>query len=296
MQRQPVTGLAAVAAFRSDGRRLATTGPNGDLKVWDTTDPRQPHLLIRLTRRHRVIGAAWNPTASDLLATLSTDGSISVWRMVDDRPPQEMLRLRLPYGRTGVLTWLPAGRHVACASADGVISAWDLVSGARLTQVLGDSAECLSVLPGADGVLVAVYRDGSVRRTGTRTRYIRPVTAASWSGTGGLLAVARDDGTAEVRDESLRVRWARELSTAGGLLLTWHGDAAIVAADRAGRTLTAMDAAGRTLWRTRLGATPTSVDAAGEVVAVGGVPFAPLIVELAGGLPLSGGLHGNPQQ
>jgi WD40 repeat protein len=283
-----MTGLAALTAFRSDGRRLATTGANGDLKVWDTTDPRQPLLLMRLTRRHRVVAAAWNPTAADLLATLSTDGSISVWRMVDDRPPQEMLRLRLPYGRSGTLAWLPDGRHIACAGSDGVISAWDLVSGARQTQVLGDSSLCLSLYPAPDGVLRSVYRDGSVRQSGTRTRHIQPVTAASWSCTGGWLAVARDDGSVEVRDESLRTRWARAVTSTGASLLAWYGDAAIVVADRAGRTLTALDTLGRVLWRNRLAAVPTALSVAGEIVAIGGHSYAPWIVELGAGTTLTG--------
>jgi WD40 repeat protein len=281
------TGLASLTAFRSDGRRLATTGPNGDLKVWDTTDPRQPALLVRLHRRHRVLEAAWNPTAADLLATLATDGAISVWRMVDDRPPHEMLRLLLPYGRSGAITWLPDGRHIACASTDGVISAWDLVSGTRQTQVLGDSAVCLTLACCPGGGLRAVYRDGSIRQPGMRTRHIQPVTAAAWSLTGGLLAAGRDDGSVEVRNEKLRAVWSGEQATTGAMLLAWHEDDAVVVADQAGRSLAVVDASGRTVWRTRLATPPTSVSVADEVVAVGGHHFAPRIVQLADGKELT---------
>ncbi|GIE94142.1 WD40 repeat domain-containing protein [Paractinoplanes rishiriensis] len=281
------TGLATLTALRSDGRRLAATAPNGDLKVWDTTEPTKPHLLIRLTRRHRVIAATWNPTAADLLATLATDGSISVWRMVDDRPPQEMMRLLMPYGRSGKLAWFPDGRHIACATPDGVISAWDLVSGARQTQVLGDRADCLTLFPGPDG-LRAAYRDGSIRQPGTRTRHIQPITAASWSTTGALLAVAREDGSVEIRDESLRTRWTRAVSGGSPLLLAWYDDTAMVAADRGGRTLTAYDIAGRARWQTRLPGVPTGLSVAGDILAVGGCGFAPWIVELGTGTPLSG--------
>lgn len=287
-QRPPI-GLPALTVFRADGRRLATTGPNGDLKVWDTTEPRQPQLLFRLTRRHRMLAAAWNPTAADLIATLATDASISVWRMVDDRPPQQLVRLPLPSGRGGALTWLPDGQHIAFAGDDGVISLWDLVSGGRDNDVLGDSSACLALHAGPDGELRALHRDGTIRRPGARTLHIQPVAAASWSLPGGLLAVARGHGSLEVRDASLRTRWGRELATAP-LLPAWHGDDAVLAADRSGRTLTALDAAGRRLWQTRLAIVPSALSAAAGVIAVGGHNYAPEIFELERGALLSGAL------
>jgi WD40 repeat protein len=288
LQRPPI-GLPALTVFRADGRRLATTGPNGDLKVWETSEPRQPQLLFRLSRRHRIVAATWNPTAADLLATLATDATISVWRMVDDRPPQELLRLALPSGRGGALTWLPDGQHIAFCGDDGVICLWDLVSGTRETDILGDSSVSLALHAGPDGDLRAVHQDGTIRRPGRRTMHIQPVTAASWSMPGGLLAVARDHGSVEVRDATLRTRWARELATAP-LLPAWHDDDAVLTADRAARTLTALDAAGRRLWQTRLAIVPASLSAAGGVVAVGGHNFAPELFELDRGALLSGAL------
>jgi WD40 repeat protein len=287
-QRPPI-GLPALTVFRADGRRLATTGPNGDLKVWDTADPRQPRLLFRLSRRHRVLAAAWNPTATDLIAMLATDASISVWRMVDDRPPQELLRLALPSGRSGVLAWLPDGQQIVCAGDDGLVSLWDLASGTRDNDFLGDASRCLAVHADPDGGLRAIHQDGTIRRPGQRTMHIQPVAAASWSMPGGLLAVARDHGSLEVRDASLRTRWARELATTP-LLAAWHDDDAVLAADRSARSLTALDATGRRLWQTRLAIVPASLSAAGGVVAVGGHNYAPEIFELERGALLSGAL------
>jgi WD domain, G-beta repeat len=287
-QRPPI-GLAALTVFRADGRRLATTGPNGDLKVWDTAEPRKPQLLVRLTRRHRVLAAAWNPTAADLIGTLATDATVSVWRVVDDRPPQELVRLALPSGRHGALTWLSDGRHIVCAGDDGLISLWDLVAGGRDAEVLGDASPCLAVHAGPEGELRAVHQDGTIRRPGERTMHLQPVTAAAWSLPGGSLAVARDYGSIEVRDASLRTRWARELGTTP-LLPAWHGDDAVVAADRSARTLTALDAVGRRLWQTRLAIQPASLAAAAGLIAVSGHNYAPEIFELERGALLSGAL------
>jgi WD40 repeat protein len=294
VERRRPAGLAAVTTFRSDGRRLATTGPNGDLKLWDTTSPRHPALLMRLTDRHRITAAAWNPTAADLLATLSTDGNITIWRMVDDRPPDEVLNLRLPYGRSGLLTWLPAGRHIACVSLDGALSVWDIASGTRRTEIFGDSSACLSLSSGTDDVLRAAYEDGSVRRTvpfkeagRLRTRRIPPITAASWSATGHRLAVCPGTGIIEVRDDALHVQWSTSMMTAGTPMLAWHGDSEIIVADCTDRRLVALDTDGRTLWEAHLAMEPTSLSAANGVVAVGACNFRPQIIDIGRGTPLS---------
>ncbi len=286
--------LATVTAFRSDGCRLATTGANGDLKLWDTTDPRRPALLMRLTDRHRITAATWNPTAADLLATLSTDGRISVWRMVDEQSPHQIRSLRLPYGRSGRLTWLPAGRHLACATEDGSVSLWDIGSGTRHTEPLGDEVPCLSLTADPDDVLRAVYQDGTVRRlmagrsAPLRPRRLTPVTAAAWSATGHRLAAALDGGVLEVRDDTLDLLWGRENSSGDAPAFAWHGDTEIVLADRAARRLTALDAQGRTLWELNLPLPATSLAAADGVVAVGGCNFRPHLIDLRTGAPLTG--------
>lgn len=282
--------LAAVTTFRDDGHRLATTGPNGDLKVWDTTEPRQPGLLVRIRRRHRIVAAAWNPVAADLLATLSTDGSISILGLAERRPPRELVVLHLPYGKSGALAWLSDGRHLACASGDGVICVWNVAAGSRYTQVVGDRSACLSMFAEPDNVLRAVYQDGSIRRISPlmqrapgRTQHVDPIVAAAWSANGTLMVAARGDGSVEVLDEALRVWWSRAMTGAGSSLFAWHGDSLIVVADRAAQTLAAVDASGRMIWRTEISPAPTSLSTADGVVAVGSSGFAPRIVELESG-------------
>lgn len=284
-----------VTAFRSDGRRLATTSPNGDLKLWDTTVPGQPALLMRLTDRHRIVAAAWNPTAADLLATLSTDASVTIWRMVDDRPPLEVLNRPLPLGRTGRLAWLPDGRHLGCASDDGAIHSLDVESGRRRTERDPDAAACVSFAAGTDDMFRGVYRDGTVRLMGPREDpgpprrgRIPPVSAAAWSACGSRLAVSLPDGTVELRDESLSRHWSREGAAGAAPMLTWHGDAGIVLADPAARRLTALDVYGRTLWDAPLATAPTALAAANGIVAVGGCWFRPQLFDVRTGTPLSG--------
>lgn len=293
VQTRRPAGLAAVTTLRSDGRRLATTGPNGDLKLWDSTNPRHPALLMRLTDRHRITAAAWNPTAADLLATLSTDGNITIWRMVDNRPPDEVLNLPLPFGRSGLLAWLPAGRHIACVGPDGSLSVWDIASGARQTEIFDDSGACLALSSGMDDVLRAAYEDGSVRRTvpfkesgRLRTRRIPPIMAAAWSASGHRLAVCPGNGILEVRDDALHVQWSTSMPAASIPMLAWHGDSEIIVAHRAARQLVALDTDGHPRWEAQLVMEPTSLSAANGVVAVGACNFRPQMIDIERGTPL----------
>jgi hypothetical protein len=107
--------------------------------------------------------------------------------------------------------------------------------------------------------------------------------AAAWSANGTLMVAARGDGSVEVLDEALRVWWSRELTGAGSSFFAWHGDSLIVVADRAARTLSAVDASGRIIWRTGISPAPTSLSIAAGVIAVGGDGFSPRIVDLDSG-------------
>ena len=287
----PGAGLAGVTTFRDDGLRLATTGPNGDLKLWDTSTPRKPTALVRLGGRHRTIAAAWNPAATDLFATESLDASISVWRTVDDRPPWEILRLPIPNGRFGPIAWLPNGRHLACATSDGSVTVWSISLGASYTQPTGDPSECAALTARADNTLLGVHRDGTVRRVdpqappgASRHPKLPQVTAAAWSEGGRRLAITHGDGTVEVHDDTLALHWRRELSPTGPALLAWH-DTNLIIADLGLGLLLALDERGRPLWQTPLDQEPTSLAAAGGLVAVGGRSFAPYLVDAGTGIP-----------
>jgi hypothetical protein len=287
----PGAGLAGVTTFRSDGLRLATTGPNGDLKLWDTGTPRKPAALVRLGGRHRTIAAAWNPTAADLFATESLDASISVWRTVDGRPPWEILHLPVPNGRFGPIAWLPDGRHLACATSDGVVTVWSIASGASVSRPLGDPSECVALVAAADNTLRGVHRDGTVRRADpqappgpVRHPRLPQVTTAAWSPGGRWLATTHGAGTVEVHDEAMAPHWRRELSPSGPALLTWH-DTTLIVADPGLGLLLALDERGRPLWQTPLDREPTSLAAAGGLVAVGGRSFAPYLVDAGTGIP-----------
>ncbi|GIM94992.1 WD40 repeat domain-containing protein [Paractinoplanes toevensis] len=287
--------LATVTSFSGDGRLLATTAPNGDLKLWTVDSPRRPRLLTRLRDRYRVVAAAWHPVTTGILATLSMDGRVTVWELDGERPPVALLSLRSPTAGPGPLTWLPDGRYLACAPADGVVSVWNVESSVRHAQILGRPSVCLA-LHAADDILHGAYADGTLRRTSPLlqpglpgSQQFPPITAAAWSPSGRTLAVAHQHGFFEVHNEDLYVRWTGQVPTTLPLILAWHHDTTIVVAERTTRTLTAFDTTGTLLWERALTPEPAAMSVAGDLLAVGCYNFAPVLVDLGSGTLLSGG-------
>lgn len=276
-----------VVSFRADGRRLATIAPDGELRVWDTALSRAPFLLTRIGPRRRIVAAAWNPEAANLLATLSAGGGVSVWRIVDDGPPQPIWTIDTPMTHATTLTWLSDGRHLACGTPYGDTSLWDTSWGVCRTAVTGRSEPCLAISASLDGGLRMAFRDGLLCRLFARTPEVAQligsipaITAAAWSADGTKLAVAGDSGTIEMLDGRLDVLCVPDDSFGVGPVLCWAGESVLVVADRSTSTIAAVDAAGRTLWRTAVPRFPTSVSIAGGMIALSGRRTAPFIIGL----------------
>ena len=155
-----IRAAGQVVTFRSDGRRLATVAPDGELRVWDTALSRPPSMLTRIRPRRHIVAAAWNPEAANLLATLSAGGGVSVWRIVDDSPPQPIWTTGTPMTRATTLTWLADGRHLACGTRYGDVSLWDTNWGVCRTVVAGRREPCLTISPTVQGGLLTAFRDG----------------------------------------------------------------------------------------------------------------------------------------
>ncbi len=279
-----------VVAFRPDGRRLATIGPDGELRVWDTALSRPPSLLTRIRSRRRIVAAAWNPQAANLLATLSAGGEVSVWRIVDDGPPQPIWTIGKPMAQATTLTWLSDGTHLACGTPSGDISLWDTNWGVCRTVVAGRSEPCLATSPTLDGGLRMAYRDGLLCLLSAGTPGVAQligsvpaITAASWSAAGNRLAVAGGTGSIEILDARLDVLCVPAGRFGAAPVLCWAGDSVLVVSDRTASTLAAIDPSGRTLWRVAVPRHLTSLSIAGGMIALGGRRSAPFIVGLERG-------------
>ncbi|MEV4352051.1 hypothetical protein AB0J83_46960 [Actinoplanes sp. NPDC049596] len=288
------SGSAAAAAapvscvaFRADGRRLASGSHGGGVLVQDTSDPARPTKLTELAHRSAVLGAAFNPAATDLLATGSADGTAAVWRVVDDRPPALMKVLNGHPAPVTAVHWMPDGQHLLCQLGDGRAAVWHAFNEAYL----GEVGDCLGLDVGPTGLVASVGTSGMVRvrdlagdPNPLAARQAPAAEACAWTPDGTTLALARRDGTIELRTPQLDP--IRTLRSPGVPLraITWSPDGRYVIAGGYDGTVLTLDTNDRTLWRhTDPAIRPRSLTVAGPAVAVASFGDRPYLLDLFSG-------------
>jgi WD40 repeat protein/DNA-binding SARP family transcriptional activator/class 3 adenylate cyclase len=187
-------------AFSPDGSRLASTGHDGELKVWD---PFTGGLLSSLSGSGgspwgpsfsadgAIVAAAWDdggvrildlstdrvvstfsvPGADgtalspngERLAVLGSRGSEEVGSVFEAETGQEAFRFSGVNGLDGGVSWSPDGRYIA-ASADDAAGIWDAETGRLRHTLLGHTGSVLSVAWSPDSSrLVTGGSDGTAR-------------------------------------------------------------------------------------------------------------------------------------
>jgi len=280
-------------AFRPDARRLTVSAPNGELTLWDTSDPARPQPAGRLRTGRGIVAAEWSPSATDLLATVSNDGSGALWRLRDDSAPEGVARWAALPDRPRHVGWVAGGSWVFSMTGTGRTSVWDVGSGACVGRadltggrpVVGAHYRGSEVVAVTDTGWARLWRPG--RRPGEWVRLTdRTVSACTWSST--VLVVAGLDGQAACFDAEFRpvhtLRVARERPRAlacadDGRLVASSGDNQVVAVGRDGSVQ----------WETypRVPGAQ-AIRIAGDLVARSGGRPRPTLLALATGADLTG--------
>ncbi len=217
-------GKACAAAFRPDGKCLATAATDGRVTIWETSTWRALRTFAGGTFDCEAVRAnvlQWSPDGRRLAvnfdesvwigdpetlqmtaridttstsATWSPDGTriaaiampqvARVWDAVGGPPLGPALKSR---GVLKLLLWAPPGQCLIGVGADGTRTTWDVATG----RVLEERA----VLPRLDGV--AASRDGSIFVIDSRDGLLRvvdaaraTVTATLFHGAGAVRALA----------------------------------------------------------------------------------------------------------
>jgi WD40 repeat protein len=110
-------------AFHPDGRRLASAGWDGTIKVWDTATGGE----VRTLRGHsdRINDLAYSPDGRRL-ASAGWDGTARVWEAETGR---ELVTLRSHSGIVLAAAFSPDGTRLATSGGyrdKGEIKVWDL--------------------------------------------------------------------------------------------------------------------------------------------------------------------------
>jgi tRNA A-37 threonylcarbamoyl transferase component Bud32/tetratricopeptide (TPR) repeat protein len=151
---QGPTRPAFGVAYSPDGRRLASGGLDGIVRVWDVVGGQQ---LTLKGHTGGVEGVAYSPDGRQL-ASASQDGTVRVW---DAAGGQQQLPLKGHTDGVRGVVYSPDGRRLAPAGRDGTVRVWDATSGQQQLALQCDTVSSVAFSPdgrrlasgGADGTV-----------------------------------------------------------------------------------------------------------------------------------------------
>ncbi len=236
-------GGATTIAFAPDGKRLATSGYDGAVRLWDAATGR------RIGKLEGARGTVWTldyAPGGDRLAAAGEDGKIRIWSPADGR-----LLLTLAGHERNIweVRFSPDGARLASGSFDSTARLWDSARGAALAVLTDHEEAVVGLAWSPDGRRLATGGDDSniLLRNAANGKTERRIDVGNHA---YKLAFSPDS------------RWLASAGRArGGLGTLWHG---LTGAGAGGEALR--------LWRVADGALVQAIRMPEDVMHVGFSP------------------------
>jgi WD40 repeat protein len=239
------TRVLTSGAFSPDGRRFATGGWDGAVRVWETDGPSE--LVVLRGQLSRVLDVSFADTA-DRVSSAGDDGTA---RVFDAGGITTFTGPAITYS----IDLSPSGKWFATGSRDGAVRLWDPVTGRlQRTEPGSEGYTSADFSPAADELVVTREHKAAVQLWSLASSHPKPVSelekgnhrvVARFDRDGGRLVYTQQDRADSIAvhdlqtDRVVRLGGSPELlyearispdgtevagSTEGGELLLWHLD------------------------------------------------------------------------
>jgi WD40 repeat protein/energy-coupling factor transporter ATP-binding protein EcfA2 len=149
------TAPVAAVVFSADGRKLATSGMDNRVLLWDSANPAQP--LGEIAGTVPTNAMVFSPDGRTLTVGEST-GGITLWDVTGSGNPSRVGQVGGPVGMVSSAALSPDGTVLATGSADGTVRLWDTADRTRpreLTTLTGYPNMVAALAFSPDGHLLA---------------------------------------------------------------------------------------------------------------------------------------------
>jgi WD40 repeat protein len=148
-------------AFSPDCAKIAFTGPENSVEVWDIRD----HKRLTIYRGHQgpVTTIAFSPH-SERVASGSTDQTVHVWEAANGR---KFCQLKGTPAVTACVAFSPDGTRLLATTSDKAVCVWDLAKGEEVRTLRGHKASVWSMAFNATGTRLVTGGNDFVTRLWT---------------------------------------------------------------------------------------------------------------------------------
>jgi WD40 repeat protein len=197
----PEGDMLCGVAFGPDSNRLALSGANGLVQVWDiSSDTDRPIYSLRHSPDALTCGLAFSPSndnCDNCLATAGQDNTVKLWSLKDLSKPTWTFDDAV--STVWRVAFSPDGRLLAGASYDNSAWLWDVTSGETVFHLTGHTGEVAGLVFTSDGKqAITASADHTVRFWDTLVAHSRPILRVAFDPSSTMLATASEDNTAAI--------------------------------------------------------------------------------------------------